>query len=325
MAPKSTPTTENIRHVEAASDDSVAASLPPFEVPFLAMTSHEFKRAVIAALGASRTDFPLSDVLTAADEARKLQWRGNISWPGGPQTDNFNVTLSYKAFGEHVAQAVLPKRCRLQLVMENPLRRIADPYALASEVYVPFRPNGHDLPPPNHCFVLQPPAPFTEGGIEPPTSTRDGTPPTAGGLDAQRSAESSPCCLLRGYSSSATGDEVHEPEFARASTHESSRQQSAHPNLGRSSESPPPLADDNAAKSPPPLSSSPGLIMLDGPPSSWVSNTNIRPRLRRRVSSSPDVEVVKSSKRTKTITPNENGIPPEVGTSESSVLRNSNK
>jgi hypothetical protein len=129
MFPKATRVVgANIRHVEAASDDSVAASLPPFEVPFLAMTTQEFKRGVIAALGASRTDFPLSNVLTAADESRKLQWRGNISWPGGPQTDNFDVSLTYKAFGEHVAQAVLPKRCRLQLVMENPLRRIADPY-----------------------------------------------------------------------------------------------------------------------------------------------------------------------------------------------------
>jgi hypothetical protein len=112
----------NVQHVEVASDDAVAASLPPFEVPFLAMSAQEFKRAVMAALGVSRSDFPLTEVLTAADAARKLQWRGNISWPGGPPTGNFNVSQSYKLFGEHAAQAVLPKRCRLQLIMENPLR-----------------------------------------------------------------------------------------------------------------------------------------------------------------------------------------------------------
>ncbi|KAA1082971.1 hypothetical protein PGT21_021772 [Puccinia graminis f. sp. tritici] len=305
----------NVRHVEVASDDAVAASLPPFEVPFLAMSVEEFKRAVMAALGPSRSDFSLTQVLTAADAARKLQWRGNISWPGGPPTSNFDVSRMYKLFGEHAAQAELPKRCRLQLIMENPLRRIGDPeywmtwmttkpQPMPSEVYVSFRPSGEPLPPPEHCFVLEPEAANTlvpDGSMETAASGAVAAPPGSLGTEAH-SPPSSPGCLLRGYSSS-TGDEVCEPEFARASTHASSRR-SSHPDvLATSDGSQPPADDDPDAPNQPANGarprapdSSPDVIMLDGPPASWVSNTNVRPHMRRRCSSSPEVEVVKRSK-----------------------------
>ncbi|KAA1114894.1 hypothetical protein PGT21_026700 [Puccinia graminis f. sp. tritici] len=167
-----TPDNWKYHHECITTNDEDVVPIPPCEVPFQHMAFRDFRRCVIEAVGATRSDFDFTRVLRAADAANKLQWRGYRTCPGGPTPRNMNVVRNYANFAQMATLAALPMRCHLRLFMDDPAQIIGN----RSYVIVPFVRNGALPPPPEECFVLGAPLPGSDAGEE-ATSTRSSVEP----------------------------------------------------------------------------------------------------------------------------------------------------
>ncbi|KAA1065149.1 hypothetical protein PGTUg99_009032 [Puccinia graminis f. sp. tritici] len=287
-----TPDNWKYHHECVNSDETDVVPIPPCEVPFEQMSVRDFKRAVIELVGATCTDFDFTSVLTAAEAGRKLQWRGTAEWPGGPVLRNYDVARSFSAFERMATNAVPPKKCHLRLYMEDPIMKPRYPRYWTwipnrqpDEVWVPFQPNGAPLPPPEVCIVL--------GGWirDLPSSTNN----SGGSANEVRSPSY--------HSSSARSDAGWVPPGDSDGTSECSSADG--PGLGSASVVA--NADEHndeaaANRNTTGLVSSPGFVILDGPPSSWQS----RDYTYIRSSSPPEIEVLSTPGRPMRATRNNN-------------------
>ncbi|KAA1121188.1 hypothetical protein PGTUg99_023791 [Puccinia graminis f. sp. tritici] len=121
-----TPENWKYHHECITTNNEDVVPIPPCEVPFQHMAFRDFRRCVIEAVGATRSDFDFTRVLRAADAANKLQWRGYRTWPGGPTPRNMNVVRKYRNFAQMATLAALPMRCHLRLFMDDPVQIIGN-------------------------------------------------------------------------------------------------------------------------------------------------------------------------------------------------------
>ena len=94
--------------------------LAPWEVQFETQLFSEFKKIVMHYIDPKNDQFHLEPLVRSADEHGLLQWRGTLSYPGGPTPRIINVAKNFAQFGCMAARAVPPKRCVLTLWMDDP-------------------------------------------------------------------------------------------------------------------------------------------------------------------------------------------------------------
>ncbi|KAA1071168.1 hypothetical protein PGTUg99_035401 [Puccinia graminis f. sp. tritici] len=285
-----TPENWKYHHECITSDDTEVVPFGPCEVPFERMSIRDFKRAMIDLVGATRGDFDLTRVLRAADAGRKLQWRGTSRWPDGPILRNIDVARNFPAYARMASNAVLPKKVHLRLYMEDPIMRPRYPryvsFSLLVErgrvVFVDFTDWSLEYEASLALATIERAPPSTSSWIiEPPSST------VASEVAANvvrspsyhsSSARSSPGWVPPGSEPGSTDGSSSEGQCSIAASVTGNPDQE---NEG--------TANGGATT----LVSSPGLWILDGPPSSWQE----RDYTYIRSSSPPEVEVLSTPQR----------------------------
>ncbi|WAR54759.1 hypothetical protein PtB15_4B377 [Puccinia triticina] len=287
-------------HEAISSDNEEAAAIPPCEVPFIYTLLRQFKRGILKAIAATRPDLPLSQVLETAESGGNLQWRA--------YSDE-----EYRRFARLVSDSVPPEKWWLRLFMAHPTIHFGDPddwtwkaQAGSLATFTELIPNGEPLPPRDKCFVLG-------EGSNAPSSTpdeedyHDEDGPSFHSSSAQPSEDdeaypsshSSPARHSENYDSDesaintptnkaadapiqATTKKAVEPPiqaptdliktgliFEAISVNElASRPGDSTSNTTEDDRSPPPPAQGIARQL-----VLPNVVTLDGPPSSWDSNS----------------------------------------------------
>ncbi|EFP84987.1 hypothetical protein PGT21_016865 [Puccinia graminis f. sp. tritici] len=300
-----TPENWKYHHECITSDDTEVVPFGPCEVPFERMSIRDFKRAMIDLVGATRGDFDLTRVLRAADAGRKLQWRGTSRWPDGPILRNIDVARNFPAYARMASNAVLPKKVHLRLYMEDPIMRPRYPRYWTwipnrgpNDVWVPFQPNGAPPPPPEDCIVL--------GGVPPPDeaslalATIERAPPSTSSwiIEPPSSTVASEVAanVVRSpsyHSSSARSSPGWVPPGSEPGSTDGSSSEGQCSIAASVTGNPDQENEGTANGGATTLVSSPGLWILDGPPSSWQE----RDYTYIRSSSPPEVEVLSTPQR----------------------------
>ncbi|OAV93091.1 hypothetical protein PTTG_08021 [Puccinia triticina 1-1 BBBD Race 1] len=213
------------------------------------------------AVAATCTDIPILRVLKSAEAAGDLQWRGYCVWPGGPPPRNIDVTQDFIAFAELASTAVPLMKVWLNLYMDLPLREELQPN-------LHFVPSGA-LPPREDCFVLgdQKQSSRASSVVSSTQDSNEGAPSfhssSARDSTPENINSSSAVDAGENVNDSALGVEGSSMEKPGAGT--ATPTPSSKTNGDSGSPAPP-----NGKVNQPDL---PDIVMLDGPPSSWVSNS----------------------------------------------------
>ncbi|WAQ92425.1 hypothetical protein PtA15_16A333 [Puccinia triticina] len=241
------------------------------------------------AVAATCTDIPILRVLKSAEAAGDLQWRGYCVWPGGPPPRNIDVTQDFIAFAELASTAVPLMKVWLNLYMiypsaksYNPTYWKCVPHIGAPHATTDFVPSGA-LPPREDCFVLgdQKQSSRASSVVSSTQDSNEGAPSfhssSARDSTPENINSSSAVDAGENVNDSALGVEGSSMEKPGAGT--ATPTPSSKTNGDSGSPAPP-----NGKVNQPDL---PDIVMLDGPPSSWVSNSAADGDSARGIQSKP--------------------------------------